>query len=535
MLSWFRGARRYFFAIALVFISLWVTSCTQLSATSKQVSTSRSSTVIEFMPRQAVLATVVDAANWSAWRQSSLGPKISQVLTALLDPLNINFVEDIRPWLGDQVAFAVTDIDLDRDRHNGRQVGYLLVTEVADSERLREFLGLFWQRQSVAGAQLNFAEANGVSIITGPVGQTPRQLSTAIVGEKTLLIANDLKALRQSLRVAQSPPLQMSNPDCCAPLWISLQIPSLVNWLGGALPVKPQFMDIRQWQQLKAAVILSSQGILINTQLIAAGGSKALDDPRAVEGTHQQSNIQQYLPNSLAWVALGHDLSTPWGTLQAELSNYQKLPSFLQRVQHWPVTDIGAKFADPLRQLLANGYGVGQFNNGSWVMITPAAEPTVVSQLDKIASETGLTVSQLTLNGHTVTAWSQLKTQLSQDPRNRETTVETDLVVLRTKVDDCEVFATSLSSLTTVLEAPEQSLASSQRFQNATQAMDTASQEYIYGTWNEMERLLASNRWFSLVQPIVQPWGQLIDAIAFTSYGNTSHQSTGTVSVLLKK
>lgn len=533
MLSWFRGAGRYFCAIALVFISLWITSCAQLSATSKQVSTSRSSTVIEFIPRQAVLATVVDAVNWSAWQQPSLGPKISQALAALLDPLNIDLVEDIRPWLGNQFAFAVTDIDLDRDRHNGRQVGYLLVTEVADSERLREFLGLFWQRQSVAGAPLNFAEANGVSIITGPVGQTPRQLSTAIVGEKTLLIANDVEALRHSLRVAQSPQLRMSNPDCCAPLWLTLQIPSLVNWLGGAIPVKPQFMNIRQWQQLNAAVILGSQGITINTELIAAGDSKGLDDTLTLGGT--QSTVQQYLPNSLAWAAIGHDLSTPWGTLQAELSNYQKLPSFLQRIQQWPVTDIGANLANPLSQLLADNYGVGQFNNGNWVMITPSAEPMVMSQLDKIATEAGLTVSQLTLNGHTVTAWSQLKTRLSQDPRNRETTVETDLVALRTKVDDCEVFATSLSSLTTVLEAPGQSLSSTQRFQDATQAMDTANQEYIYGTWNEMERLLASNRWFALVQPIVQPWGQLIDAIAFTSYGKTSDQSTGTVSVLLKK
>ncbi|MBT9310711.1 DUF3352 domain-containing protein [Leptothoe kymatousa] len=519
-------------AIAFVCISLVIVGCGQLSPVSPQNSASQNNAVLEFIPRQALLATVIDASN--AGLPSALSKILPGSLTALLEPLAIDFDNDVRPWLGNNMAFAVTDSDVDRDRSNGRQTGYLWVAEIADSERLREFLELFWQRQSVAGIELEFAQTNGVPLIAG-TASADQSLVTAIVDKRTLLVANDPQVLRQSLRVSQAPQLQMPERNCCQPIWLTLRIPGVIDWLGLALPKEQQFLTADHWQQLWALGEISPQGLAINTQLATLGQVRSGADAPVTDSVSADMSPQQYMPPSMAWVALGHDLQPLWLNIQNELSHYEKLPLPLRSLTQWTTTQLGQKIAAPIRQLLAHDYSVGQLDDGSWVMAVSNADAKNVANLDQLAADEGLTVSQLTLGGHTVTAWSRLTTRLSQDARNRETTVETDLVALHTKVDDCDVFTTSLASLTAALDAPGHALTSTQRFQRTVQIMDTPNQGYIYGTWNDMERLLASNRWFTLVQPILQPWTQSIDAIAITSYIQTTNQSTGTVSVLLKK
>ena len=527
---WQRG-----FAIALLIISLGLNSCQQLSL---QPPSSQSTHILEFIPRQSLFAAVVDTTitPGKAWQRSNLSPALAQTIDSFFTPLAINPSEDIRPWLGDNIAFAITDKDLDLDRR-GRQTGYLLVADTADDENLREFLELFWQRQTVAGTQPVLTAGNGVPIIAGTVAQGTQPLATAVVDEHTLLVANDIKVLRQSLRVAQAPALQLSQRDCCTPVWINLHIPDFVDWLGLATPAKMQFMSSLQWQQLSATAILRPQQMVINTQLTALGNNhppefEVSQPDTKTEPDTNLSSPQQYLPASVAWAAMGHDLRPLWTDLWDQLGRYQGLPFPLRQGQQWQSTQLAQALSGPLTQLLSHDYAVGQLTDGTWLMAVTTAEPTVTEQLDSIAEQQGLTVSQLTLEGQTVKAWSRLKTRV--DARNRETTVETELVGVHTKVNDCDVFATSLSGLTTALAAPTNTLTTTPRFERTVQSMDKSNQGYMYGTWSDLDRLLESNRWFSLVRPILQPWSDSIDAIAITSYGKTDNQSTGTVSILLK-
>ncbi|MEM6253332.1 MAG: DUF3352 domain-containing protein [Cyanobacteria bacterium P01_D01_bin.156] len=537
MVSWIWRASRYFCAIALVCIGLWVTSCSQRFTTPQQsFITQNNSQITDFIPRQALIATVLAPDDILPKQTSFLGNRVLEQLDDLLISLDINLRDEVFPWLGSHIALAITDHSLNPSNHNAQRVGYLLVADISDSERLREVLELFWQHQSVAGSKLSFTRANGVPIISGPINQTFHQLSTAIVGDHTLIIGNSIQIVRQSLRVAQTPKLQLSGPDCCVPFWLTLRIPAVIDWLGVAAPDEPSLLENQYWQQLTAVAEPNSQGITLKTQLTNLGAQVSTSITEFEAGA-QNVSLQKYLPNSMAWVAIGNDLTSWWmEKLQIELNHYQKLPSFLQQAQQWRTTELGKKLTNPLGELLANDYGIGQLDDGAWLMVTSPADPRVAHQLDTIATEEGLTVSQFTLDGHTVTAWSRLKTKLYQGNLNRETTVETDLLALRTNVDaGCYVFATSLSSLTAALAAPEQPLLLTQRFQRVMQTIDPKHPAYIYGTWNEMERLLNRNRWFSLVQPIVKPWVQSIDAIAFTSDVHTKHQSTGTISVLLKR
>ena len=348
-----------------------------------------------------------------------------------------------------------------------------------------------------------------------------------------MLVANDVKVLQQSLRVAQSPSLQLSPQDCCNPVWVSLRIPEFLDWLGLAAPANFGLMAAPHWQQLHATITFYPQRLVINTQLTSLGKlpispSKASN----IDSSDTLGKLHQYLPDSLAWTAIGQDFPSLWTSFWQKLAHYEQLPLPLQQGQQWLSTQLATALSAPLSQLLANGYAIGQWQDGNWLMTVMNANPTVTQQLDTIAMEQGLTVSQLSLMGQAVTAWSRLNTRL--DTRNRETTVETELVALHAKTRDCDLFATSIDSLTAALGAPNNSLFETQRFQYTVQPMEAPNDGYMYGTLDEVGRLLSSNRWFSLVQPILQPWSQSIDAIAITSYKQTVNQSTGTVSILLK-
>ncbi len=532
MENWLRVAWQRWLAIALLLVSLGINGCGRLST---PPSISQDHHLLEFVPRQSLLAAMVSTtlqAPGKVWQHSDLIASASQFAESLLTPLAIDFAQDIRPWLGNNIAVAITDKDLDRERRNGRQTGYLLVADIVDSERLREFLELFWQRQTVAGRQPIFAEVNGVPVITGSVAPGDRPLAIAVVTDNILLVANDIKVLRQSLRAAQTPTLQLSQPDCYGAAWVNVRIPEFVDWLGLATSAKGPLTAAHQWQQLTATARFNSQGFTVNTLLASIDTSIAdtsITAPAELESRLVVSEPEQYLPTSIAWAAVGYDLRPLWTAIWEELGHYQKLPSLLEKSQRWQSTQLAQSLSEPLYQLLSRNYAVGQLDDGTWVMAMVATP--AVTQLNEIARQQGLTVSQLTLNGQTVTAWSRLKTRV----QNRETAVNTELVALHTKTDQYNLFATSIESLTAALAAPDHALVASQRFQHTVQSMEKPNQGYFYGTWSELERLLASNRWFSLVNPILQPWSQSIDAIAITSYGQNANQLTGTVSILLKK
>ncbi|MGD1856426.1 MAG: DUF3352 domain-containing protein [Leptolyngbyaceae cyanobacterium] len=517
------------FAIALLLINL--SGCTQVSRSLSQPHSTQGNRLLEFVPKYSIFATVVDATinPGKVWPRSNFAESFSSAATAIFSPLAIGFDEEILPWLGNNVVFAITDKDLDRDRRNGRQSGYLLAADVADSDRLREFLEFFWQRQSLAGRQTVLLNDSGIPIIFGAVGT--QQLATALVGKSTFLVANDVRVLQQSLRAAQAPDLQLLGQSCCATVWMNLRLPEFLDWLGVAAPEKLSLLSAVRWRQLNTAAEFYPQQVVLTTALTRSDDgpvAEIIEPGPAVEA----NTLAQYVPESVAWVAMGHDLRPLWTELQNELAHYQQIPSVVQRWRQWLSTQLAQTLADPVTQLLSGDYAVGQLGDGAGLVIAREANPTVIAQLNSIAEQQGLTVSQFLLKGQLVTAWSRLKTRV--DTRNRETTVETDLVGVHTEADGYHLFSTSIGGLTAALDAPGQNLSSDQQFQHAVRLMNTPNQGYVYGTWPDLERLLSSDRWFSLVNPVLQPWSQSIDAIALTSYGQTANQSTGTVSIQLK-
>ena len=64
--------------------------------------------------------------------------------TSLLADTGLDYRRDIQPWLGEEITLAVTSGDIDRNRSNGKQPGYLLALTTKDSTKSREFLQLLF-------------------------------------------------------------------------------------------------------------------------------------------------------------------------------------------------------------------------------------------------------------------------------------------------------------------------------------------------------------------------------------------------------
>ncbi|HEY9845536.1 MAG TPA: DUF3352 domain-containing protein, partial [Candidatus Caenarcaniphilales bacterium] len=114
-----------------------------------------------FVPRQAPVmgSLLVNPDRLVALRQAIGSPQARQRSRAELNQLKqklllrtgLDYQRDIQSWLGEELTFAITSLDIDRQRQ-GLQPGYLLVLQSRDAARSRQCLELFWQRQTLVDA-----------------------------------------------------------------------------------------------------------------------------------------------------------------------------------------------------------------------------------------------------------------------------------------------------------------------------------------------------------------------------------------------
>jgi hypothetical protein len=125
----------------------------------------------QFIPRQAPLMVSLLARPDRLWslRQVLTDPdqrfqtrRDWQTLTQGLKQLSgLDYDQDLRPWLGSEVTFAVTAADLDKFPSNGQQPGYLLVLTSRKGLEAREALHLFWQQRGLAGKNSSLSRCRG--------------------------------------------------------------------------------------------------------------------------------------------------------------------------------------------------------------------------------------------------------------------------------------------------------------------------------------------------------------------------------------
>ncbi|MEO0458524.1 MAG: DUF3352 domain-containing protein [Cyanobacteria bacterium P01_A01_bin.114] len=511
-------------------------------------------------------------------RRGNSQAEVAQFKRSLSEQTGIDYDTDIRPWIGNEITFAVTDTDFDRDPTNGYQPGYVAAIAARNGERAREFLELFWQRQALAGAKLTFEVSSGVRIIyaeatpnisqqavstknTSDLAQAltalrqQGQWATAVVGNRFVLLANHPQVLQQSIRNAQANQLNLTAKadyqSALAQLTakrigvIYCNLPPFFSWLGVSSKPHPTLTTLNslpaqpQTQSLTAAVQLNRRGLGLATALapISQTAFKPVEP-----GLSQPVEALRYLPADTALAAGGHNLSQLWDTLEAELDAYATLPPQIYQLRQWL---LSVSSEQPLKNWLKADYAVGQWASradqspgeaADWVLVVEhsSAADTALSTLDQLAERQQLTVSSLMLKNQAVTAWSQIQTSIQDRFRERETTVETRILGLHTTVDGYDILATSLPAMSAALEAPLRSLIDTNRFKQAIVPFQQPNEGYLYFNWPLFRKTLAASvPWFKLVDTTAQPLLDAIQSITLSSYGGQTQQKQGEVLIQL--
>ncbi|MEM8804939.1 MAG: DUF3352 domain-containing protein [Cyanobacteria bacterium P01_G01_bin.38] len=500
-------------------------------------------------------------------RRGEAQAEVSQLKRSFLNQTGINYDSDIHPWIGDEITLAVTDTDFDRDPTNGLQPGYLAAISTRDGDRAREFLELFWQRQALAGAKLVFEVSNGVQIIyaqTAPSAPaSPQlaqafatlrqqgQLASAVVGNRFVLLANHPQVLQQSIHNAQAAQINLTaRPDYQLSLRqltskrigvVYGNLPQLFSWLGIASQTNLTVLKLTagppQTQSITAAIQLNRQGLRLTTAL--APTAQTAYTPIEPDLNAPVEPLR-YLPADTAMAASGRNLNQLWETLETELDFYETLPSQLlqlrQRIHHPPVNT-----QQLLKNWLKGDYALGQWasrpgERPDWLLVVKHSleAEAAIAALDQLAEQQQLTVSPLSLQNQPVTAWSQFQTSVQARFRDRETTVETQILGLHATADGYDIFATSLPAMTAALDAPLRSLADTVQFNQAIAPFQHPNDGYLYINWPPFRKALAASvPWFKLLDTTARPILDAFQSIAISSYGTQTHQKPGDILIQL--
>ena len=232
-------------------------------------------TAAQFVPRQAPLMASLLARPDRLWqlrqvltpsrRRYAARQEWQALQQSLEETLGWRYDTDLRPWLDQEVTFAVTTTDLDRSATNGLQPGYLAVLSCRDAAAAQEALHLLWQQRAATGRSLVFETVSGISLIydkpptdgafqgleglslgtaVGP------NLASAMVGDRYVLLANSPQVLREAIATSQAPDVSLARAAnyraALAKLppqrigWLYANVPNLLTWLGLAEGAAPQ-------------------------------------------------------------------------------------------------------------------------------------------------------------------------------------------------------------------------------------------------------------------------------------------------------
>lgn len=498
--------------------------------------------------------------------------ELQQLQQTLLGDRGINYAEDIQPWLGDEITWAVTSPDLDRDPRNGAQPGYLLAVSTRDPQQSREFLQVFWQKRAIAGIDLVFEQYAGVKIISGqPVQPTlsgsdrpatpsleedsetvpaaPLSLTTAVVGDRFLLFANSPKVLRDAINNVQAAELGLSHsrayqealqqlPDRQIGLTF-VNLPQLGQWLGQTEEDKRT--DQRQFESLVAGFILKRQGILSETALLPVPG-QAL--PTQLPRLQAPVQALQYIPTDAPVVAAGTDLNDLWHQLSQGLAGYGALSALIQQ----PVADLEAlwqvNFTEDLLGWVGQEFALALLpspKRTDWVFVAEKTPDTAdaIAHLDAIAQQQGLSIGPVSLGDQSAFAWTKLSTREARRRRNKNkpqpATLQASVQGVHTSLDSYEIFATSVEALDQVLKAPQAPLLTNASFEQAIAPLSTPNDGYLYLDWNAVQEVL-ENRLplFKLVKLSARPLFEHVRSLTFTSTGSEATLRRGQVLMRLK-
>ena len=462
--------------------------------------------------------------------------KFFQLNNSLLVKNNLDYKNDIKPWLSHEITLAVTTIDIDRDPDNGLEAGYLMALATKKPEKSREFLELLFSKRAFSGNNLGVERYKGVKVIYDhpefiPDSKIQPSLAGAIVNN-FLLLANHPQVIKEAINNLQAPDLNLISsleyqkatqqiPENAVAVTF-LNLPQVAKWQGLELSESTYHSQI-------LSLILNPQGLLTESTFLTT--SEIVHPSLSIS---QPVRALQYIPESTVFTIAGANLSnlrnsnlaklwkqgtaTIYGSSENAISRLvQPLVAiqnnwnlnFNQDIFHWVVGEYALALLPNSENTIPN-----------WLFVvekTPELT-ALIARLDHIATTSGFNVSFLTLDGQTISAWTQI-TALSEN--NTSINIDAKIKGVHTTLDNYEIFTSDLKTLKAVLSQKQKSLLENTQFQNAMTAIPQPNQGYIYLDWENSQNILKRHLpLLKFVEVLDKPLFDHLQSLTISSYNS---------------
>ena len=473
--------------------------------------------------------------------------QIEKSLLAAIDP-DLDYRQDIQPWLGDEITLAVTSLDFDHNRNNAAQPGYLLVLTTKDPEKTREFLQLYYSQQTIAGSEdLAFEQYKGVNLIykrrsnklgipfaDSELEGMGKTLTVAMVGDRFLLFANHPKVLRDAINNVQVADLNLAHDPTYQQTLQSLTEPriglSFVNLpaLGAWVANQPTEREdgLLNSQTLALTFSLKRQGLMAQAAIV---GLQA-DDKNEQPTLSQPVDALQHIPVESSLAIAGTDLNQFWHRLSTGLANEKTLKFLLDESLASLESDLSIQLPAEVFSWVQGEYALSllpgkEQTNPDWVFVaqkTPSNETEVaIEHLDNLAQQQGLSVGNLSLDQQKITAWTKLSASTNFLPKKkRSVALEAKVQGVHASVGDYEIFTSSIEAMDKALAGKANSLLETNQFRSAIAPLPQPNDGYLYLDWTRSKSFIDQQLPIVRVaQLLLKPLFNHLDSLSISSYG----------------
>lgn len=490
--------------------AFWLTART--AQLPKPTDRSATPTAAMFVPRQAaaMVSLLVNpdrlesfwVAESSAAQRKTLKANLAQLQHSLFATMGLDYERDLQAWIGDEVTFALTSPDADRDPTNGTQPGYLLALTVQDPQSAESAIQAFWRRR-VGTKDLVTETFAGVPIVHADDANStdPANLASATVGNQYVLFANSPKVLRSALNDVQVPTLSLESSFTYQQAleqlpqkqlgFVFANVAQLQPWLGQSLLSKTALSDLLnppnsptdiRYESLLVTLEPDPQGIVANAALRLSEPGLPPANQAAIK---EDSPLLKFIPSGSRFAIAGKNLPQTWKSLSTLQEGWLGSLPLAARVQTTLASlqqQWGIDFAAEVFDWVTGEYAIAQIpradrNQPDWIFVTQRSPETEagLDRLDQIAEDQGASIGSFSLGDQKISAWTKLVTRTS--PAGTAA-LQAEVQGVHTTIGAYELIATSL-------EAMQQALQTSQSenqpdFQSAAARLQTPNQGYIY-------------------------------------------------------
>jgi hypothetical protein len=469
--------------------------------------------------------------------------EFSQIKNSLLAKSNLDYQEDIKPWLSNEITLAVTTIDIDHDPENGLQTGYLMAVATAKPEKSREFLELLFSKRAFAGNDLGIERYKGVKVIYDHPEYSPdvkiqnskskiqNNLAGAVVNN-FVLFANHPQVIKEAINNLQAPNLNLISSPAYQKATQQIAKNSVaVTFLNLPMVSKWQGLELAEstYHSQMLSFVLNPQGLLTESAFFTSSEISPPSLPLS-----QPVGALKYIPDSTALAIAGanlrnlenSDLAKLWKQSTATIygssedGTFRLLQPLVEIQKTW-----GLNLSEDIFSWVGGEYALALLPNTentipNWVFVlekTPELS-TGIARLNNIASSSGFNVSSLTLDQQKVSAWTEL-TATSEN--NQSIHVDAKIRGVHTTLGNYEIFSSDLKTLKAVLSQKQKSLRENPKFKTAIAGIPQPNQGYIYLDWKECQDFLKGKLpLLKFVEVLDKPLFDNLQSLTVSSYGS---------------